>query len=912
MKTCYSSLLLLTTFSLLLLTACKGKPREEPIELKVCNLKCEYLTNPVVIDNPAPLLSWQLQSDKRGKRQTAYRIFVSDTLSLLAEGKGNYWDSGVVKDSLSAQIRYAGKPLTSREQLYWKVQVWDEQGQAFASTDTVSWTMGLLQPSDWSARWIANQTDSFPDRAETGPAPFFRKAFTIDKEVKKAMVYVCGLGFYRLYLDRFIVGDEGRLAPAVTNYDVRPLKHLIYQYDDQSTQRCLYNASDITEIMQKGQHVIGAALGNGWYNQRDRTVEGWMWYNTPRVIVQLELEYTDGTRQVIGTDTSWKTTTGPILHNGIFTGEVYDARKDLGPWTNHDYDDSNWQSSVKVKAPTGALQPQLAPFDMLTGTISLDNPEKENDSTYLYTLPYTISGWVKLIGKVNPNDQIKFRFISEEGDDYGQSDTFISGDDVAWWEPSFTWHTFRFVRVVAKDVNMDNVVLDARLVNTHVEQTGHFECSNELFNKIHTAYLRTQKANFHGSISSDCPHRERLGYTGDGQVIAETCLLTYDMTQFHRKWLNDMDDARNKKTGFVTHTAPFGGGGGGPAWGSAFVIMPWAYYCYYGDKTLLEQHYDGMKQWVDYLATRTDARGIVVREEPNGWCLGDWCTPDKIQIPEPLVNTAYYYHCTRLMSRIASELGRETDAATFDSSAVRIKECFNTAFYNPATHHYWEGRQGADVFALAFDLVPDENKQDVFNALLKHLESIDYHFDTGILATPLLLNVLERYDRPDIAYQIMNQREAPGYAYLLDEANSTLWENWDGTASRCHPMFGSVVTWFYRSLAGINYDEAKPGMKHILIKPQVTGDMTSCKGSFRSLYGLVRSEWEKEKEGPFKLVVEIPANTTATVYLPNQMAAPILESGIPAEQVKGVRMLGDRNGKSVLEVSSGTYTFTVK
>lgn len=907
MRTCYYYLLLF----ILLLSACEDKSREEPVVMKVCNLKCEYLTNPVVIDNPTPLLSWQLQSDLRGKRQTAYRIFVSDTLSLLAEGKGNYWDSGVVPDSLSLQIKYAGKPLTSRRQLYWKVQVWDEQGQSFASTDTVSWTMGLLQPSDWSARWIANQIDSFPDRAETGPAPYFRKEISIDKEVKKAMVYVCGLGFYKLYLDKYMIGDQ-ELAPAVTNYDVRPLKHLIYQYDDQSTQRCLYNAFDITEIMPKGNHVIGAILGNGWYNQRDRTVEGWMWYNTPRMIAQLELEYTDGTRQIIGTDTSWKTTTGPILHNGIFTGEVYDARLDLGSWTMSDYDDSNWQSSVEVKAPAGALQPQLAPFDKLTNRFFLDNPKKENDSTYLYVLPYTISGWVKMVINGNPNDQFKLQFISEEGDDYGQSDTYILDKKAGIWEPSFTWHTFRSVRVVAKDVNMDNSCLMACGINTAVKQTGYFECSNDLFNKIDIAYRLTQEANFHGSISSDCPHRERLGYTGDGQVIAETCLLTYDMTQFHRKWLNDMDDARNKKTGYVTHTAPFGGGGGGPAWGSAFVIMPWQYYCYYGDKTLLEQHYDGMKQWVDYLGTRTDTRGIVVREEPNGWCLGDWCTPDKIEIPEPLVNTAYLYHCTQLMSRIASVLGRDTDVAAFDSSAVRIKECFNKVFYNPATHHYWEGRQGADVFALAFDLVPDESKQDVFNALLKHLESINYHFDTGILATPLLLKVLERYNRPDIAYQIMNQREAPGFDYLLDKANSTLWENWDGSASRCHPMFGSVVAWFYRSLAGINYDETKPGMKHILIKPQVIGDMTYCKGSFHSLYGLIRSEWEKDKEGHFKLVVEVPANTTATVYLPNQAASPILESDIPVEKAKGVCMLGDEKGKSILEVSSGTYTFTVK
>ena len=283
--------------------------------------------------------------------------------------------------------------------------------------------------------------------------------------------------------------------------------------------------------------------------------------------------------------------------------------------------------------------------------------------------------------------------------------------------------------------------------------------------RINEAYLRTQTANFHGSVSTDCPHRERLAYTGDGQVVVESSLYSFDMTQFYRKWFDDINDARNKKSGYVPHTAPFGGGGGGPAWGSAYLIMPWAYYCFYGDTTILSQHYEGMKQWVHYLSTRTDERGIVVREEPDGWCLGDWCTPGnrKIELPESLVNTAYYYHCASLLSKIETVLGKTKERQETERLCEEIRHNFNTVFFNPATHHYWEGRQGADIFPLAFGIVPESEKEAVLQALLSSLKKTNYHFDTGILATPLLLKVLSENGYTDIAFRLMNQRDVPGF-----------------------------------------------------------------------------------------------------------------------------------------------------
>ena len=484
-----------------------------------------------------------------------------------------------------------------------------------------------------------------------------------------------------------------------------------------------------------------------------------------------------------------------------------------------------------------------------------------------FHLDETVSGWASLRAKGKAGSQIKIRYISEENQDYGQIDTYIlKGTETETWNPKFTWHAFRRMEVTASDasIELESVVVDD--VHTAVSGNGTFKCSNPFFNTINAAYLKTQRANFHGSISSDCPHRERLGYTGDGQVAMESALDSFDLFGFYRKWFEDMDDARNKTTGFVTHTAPFGGGGGGPAWGSAYVIMPWLYYERYGDKTVLNQHYAGMKQWVDYLQTRTDEKGLITKEEPDGWCLGDWCTPSPIEIPEPLVNTAYFYHVTDLMARVAQSLGHKDDQARFSKLATEIKASFNRAYFDASKNSYWQGRQGSDVFALAFGLVPDAKQDLVFNSLLEQLKKLDYHFDTGILATPLLLKVLSNGGRDDIAYKIMNQRDFPSFGYLLDDANSTLWEAWDG-GSHCHPMFGSVVHWFTAGLGGIKTDPISAGMEHFIIEPKTVAELDYCKSSYNSLYGAIRSEWKKMPGGKHQFTHRSARQHFRDIYL---------------------------------------------
>lgn len=860
--------------------------------ISVINLQCEYEVNPLGIDVMKPLLHWQLHSDYAGKSQRAYRILVANSRESLNDGGELCWDSGKIYSG-DSQAYYEGRQLSSYERVWWKIMVWDENDQPSKWSNAAEWSMGLMDNTDWKASWIGNRIDTFPDSTLTTPAPYFRKKITIKKEIKRAIAYVSGLGFYEFYINGAKIGDQV-LTPAVTNYDVRSLKNLLYYYDDRSTQRVFYNVFDVTQMLDKGSNVLGMILGNGWYNQRDRTVEGHMWYDVPKLIMQLCVQYDDGTSEIICSDTTWKTTTGPILHDAIFTGEVYDARKDLGNWNSVDYDDSLWKSALEVRPPTGKLCAQTVPYTRIMNTVK-GSFEQLNDSTYRYLLPETVSGWCELrvIGKAN--DEVRLRFISEEGMDYGQVDTYIlKGGALEQWEPRFTWHTFRWIEIVTKGVKLTEQSLVVKNIYTDVDNVSTFECSNNLFNRIVEAHNRTMHANFKGIISSD-PHRERLSYTGDGQVIAEGLFYTYDMTRYMRKFIDDMDDAQNKMTGYVPHTAPFNGGGGGPAWGSAYVIVPWIYYQHYGDTIILQKHYDGMKHWVDYLGTRTDDRGLIVREEPGGWCLGEWCTLyNQIEIPTELVNTAYYYHVSRIMAEVAKTLGKTDDVVKFENLARKIKNNFNIAFYNPQTNHYWQGRQGADVFALGFGLVPDEQYQTVFNAMVKHLESLNYHFDTGIFGTPLLLRVLTDNGRGDLAYRLMNQRDFPSYAYLLNDKNSTLWETWDGGGDpggrgHCHPMFGSVVAWFYRSLAGIRPDKTRPGMKHFYVAPVPVKDMEYCKASYITLYGKIVSEWKQDEKGNLCMLIKIPTNTSATVILPQW---------------------GNSNKKQI-EVTSGKHEFVI-
>ena len=900
-----SGVLILLTIASLSLTVYS----QNSASISLLRLRCENLPNPLGIEQLHPQLSWELNSTFRNQRQSAYQIIVADKKEQLEKGEGNYWDSGKILSKETVNIPYKGKLLSSGLKLFWKVRVWDGTGNPSAWSEVASWEMGLLKSEAWQAKWIGTGEDLFPDSAITAPAPYFRKLVRVDAEIVSARIRVSGLGFYTLSLNGINVGDQV-LAPAQTNYDQRKLQKLIYYHDDQSRQRVLYNTFDVTNMLKKGVNVVGMVLGNGWYNQRDRTVEGCMWYNTPRLIFQLEIDYRDGTKKLVCSDRSWKWTTGPLLHDGIFSGEVYDARLELGNWLSAGYNDGNWRNASEVQEPAGKLQSQLAPPDRMIREISPKFLSKGTSGNYLFDAGEMISGWVKIKLHGQRGDTVRIRHIEELGRDYNQIDTYIikgAGEEI--YEPRFTWHAFRQIELSGLKYQPAAEDLRVKVVHTDVDQSGNFECSNPLFNKIFENFLRTQLGNLHGSISSDCPHRERLGYTGDGQVAIEAAIYSFDLTRFYQKWFLDMEDARNHKSGYVPHTAPFGGGGGGPAWGSAFVIMPWIYYQYYGDKTVLQTHYDGMKQWVGYLGTRCDSAGIVVREEPRGWCLGDWATPEKIKLSPELVNTTYYYYVTDLMAKIAAVLDNQQDEKTFRVLADRIKNNINRKFYKAAEACYLDGKQGANLFPMAFGIVPEKEQPLVFGTILKQLEIKKNHFDTGILATPLLLRVLTDYGRADLAYEVMNQKDFPGFGhYILGQNATTLWENWNGASSHSHPMYGSVVAWFFNTLAGIAPEMATAGWQNFVINPFTDNELTYTKASYQSAYGNFSANWKKE-QGYLIMEVEIPVNTQATIHFPCAKPEQVLERGIKMMNRSEFHFLGTEKGKTLFRVGSGKYLF---
>ena len=560
-----------------------------------------------------------------------------------------------------------------------------------------------------------------------------------------------------------------------------------------------------------------------------------------------------------------------------------------------------------VKAPTGELQAQLTPSDKVTREIKPKSLIESSDTSYVYDFGEMFSGWVKIKLEGKKGNRVSLRYIEEMGGDYGQKDVYIlSGDGIEEYEPRFTWHAFRKVEIsgISESVTLTDV--SGRVVHTAVDSVGFFECSNELFSKIHESYIRTQLGNFHGSFSSDCPHRERLGYTGDGQLLVESSIFNFDMSQFYLKWLNDMADLQDSITGFVPHTAPFGGGGGGPAWGSSYVIVPWFYYLYYGDKSVLEKHYAGMKHWVKYLDTRTDKNGLVDREEPGAWCLGDWAAPGNVEIPPPFVNTCYYYYCTDILSKAASVLGNVKGEKYYSDLASEIKDNINNAYYDKEKKYYWENRQGANAFPLAFGIVPQGDTIRVVENLVKNILNNKGHFDSGILATPLMLDVLSIFGREDIAFTLMNQRDYPGYGYLLEKKATTLWEYWDGKLSHSHPMFGSVVRWFFKDLAGINPDPEKPGFNNIIIKPLISGDLTFVNAGYKSVYGQINSSWNI-KNNKFYLNVEIPANTTATVYVPTTAENSVKINN--KSEWGSAEFISNDERQSVYNISPGKYEF---
>lgn len=884
----------LVTLSLFACDVDKGK-------IAVVDLECEYLINPMGIDTKSPRLSWELVGPGNNIKQKAYRIITATDRSKLEKNIGDLWDSDTIYSDQSIQIKYEGKVLNSRDKIYWKVGVWSQDDEGPSWSETASWEMGLLNESDWTAKWIGNEQLNKPKVGQKNPARYFRKTFDINSDIEKSRAYISGLGYYELYINGKKVGDHV-LSPNQTNYDRRQVDSYLDGKVANMSTRVLYETYDIGSYLQKGENVAAVILGNGWYYQNERSEYVPLYYDTPRFIAQLEVDYADHSKLLVVSDPLWKNGAGPIVDNNLYYGEIYDARLEETGWNITGFDDSQWQNAEVVRAPEGVLHAQMSPPDRVVGTIHPVAVSIPKEGVYRYDFGTMFSGWVRLNIQGNRGDIIRMTFFEDNGNTYGQRDIYIpAGNKHETWEPRFTWHAFRFVEVSGSPKTLKLNNLEGRIVNADVKPAGTFKSSNNLFNIINTDFQKTQLGNMHGGVPSDCPHRERRGYTGDGQIAAQAAIYALDMHSFYTKWIQDMADSQNKLTGYIPNTVPYHSGGGGTPWGSAYIIIPWYMYLYYGDVEILNVHYQGMKKYINYLSTKTDQQGLIVENE-----LGEWVPPTPTEIPPSFVSSAYYYYDLALMGKMAAILGENTDATSFNKIAGLTKSAFNQKYYNTETHSYSIGRQGANVFPLAFDIVPSDQLASVFKKLVHHIEvDTKGHFDTGMMGTPYVLEVLTKYGRADLAYTLMNRRDFPSFGYNIEQGATTLWETWTGKDSHSHPMFGSVCAWFYQGLAGINPDPENPGFKHTIIKPNMFDELDFVHTSYPSIHGDVQSNWELN-DGTLKLMVVIPPNTTASVFIP----------GIDVKEISAdnpnARFITNEHGLAHYEISSGAYTFISK
>ncbi len=884
-------------------------------------LRCEYLENPNVIDVLNPRLSWvnSATEGERGQTQTAWEIRVAGTKKKLLNNDPDLWKSGKVNSSQSANIRYNGKPLLSRMDCWWQVRTWDKNGSVSDWSEPAFWSMGLLKPDEWKALWIGApwqgedplpkpQRESSAKPEMPPPAPMVRKSFIIKKEIASARAYVTGLGFFELYLNGKKVSEDV-LVPNLTAYGKRPglENNYISIPDNFREYRVMYLSYDIKDLLIKGENAIGAIIGNGFYNAPINWTQS---YGTPRFLGQIYITYTDGSEDIIISDQSWKASKSPVVMDLVYGGEHYDARLEQPGWCSPGFDDSKWEKVAIRKAPEGKMKAHMSPTDRVMEKLSPVKIESLKDGKFRVDFGQEISGWLHLINvKGEAGRKIEIKYICESP--VGDNSFILKGGGRESYAARFTWFVFREVEISNWPGELKPENLKAEAVYSNVETTGKFETSNQLFNKINQIWWRSQTDNMHGGIASDCPHRERAPYTGDGQVSCVTVMHNFDTRAFYTKWIQDILGAQNPETGYVPNGAPWQPGcGGGVAWGAAMNIMPWEFYLQYGDTDMLKNNFEGMKGYIRYMLTWTDKEGIMFSQapdpaKPNEWLnLGDWAVPYKLP-PVDLVHTFYLWRCADLTSKSALVLGFKDEAKKYAALAEKTKKAFQDKYYDKEKKTY--GLYGGNIFALKMG-IPADQKPGVIAALKSDIAANGGHLDTGIFGTQFFFEVLAENGMQDLAFEAMNKKTQPSYGWWIEQGATTTWEQWDGSGSRNHPMFGGGIVWFYRELAGMNIDPSQPGYRNIIFKPQPAGDITFVKYSNETTNGMASISWKKNA-GAFKLDIEVPVGSTATVYVPTLNAKNVTESGKEIKAESDVRFQKMENGYAVFTVYSGKYSF---
>ncbi|MGY3052439.1 alpha-L-rhamnosidase [Pedobacter sp. UYEF25] len=841
-------------------------------KFEVADLKVEYSLHPIGIDNTHPRFSWKLESSRKGISQQSYEIRVAEKMNDLKSGKNLIWESGEVKNAESNQVNYAGKPLKSKTRYYWEVRVKDNNNKKSAWTTANYWQTGMLSPTDWTAKWIT----TFVGDTTLGPSPYFRKTFNSSKTIKSATAYITAHGMYEAHLNGKRIGSDF-FTPGWTSYK----------------KRLLYQTYDVTDMVKKGENTVGLIIGDGWYKGHIGFNGQNSYYgNQLGGLLQLEIEYTDGEKQLVQTDDSWKYHLGPIITSDLYNGETYDARLELSGWASAGYNAAKWKSVAVIPAGTEKIESSISP---------LARKHEEFKPKQLITTPkgeivldfgQNLVGWVKFKVKGEKGAVVKIEhaevldkagnFYTENLRSAKQLITYtLKGDAEETYEPHFTYQGFRYIKLEGFLGTPKLADFTAIAVYSDMKTTGTFITSNPMINQLQHNILWGQKGNF-VDVPTDCPQRdERLGWTGDAQVFSSTAAYNMDVAGFFTKWMKDVkaDQLPNGSVPYVIPDVLGNGQAGSAGWGDAATVIPWNMYIAYGDKEILNNQYQSMKMWVDYMAQKS-----TNNLWNTGSHFGDWLfyRPDddndgRAAITDKyLIAQAFYAHSTQLLINAANVLNNQEDVRKYNDLLTAIKAAFVKEYLSP-NGRLVSGTQTAYVLALNFDMLPENLRQQAVDRLVDNIKSYGNHITTGFLGTPYLCQVLTRFNRTDVAYNLLLQDTYPSWLYPVKMGATTIWERWDGEKpdgsfenpsmnSFNHYSYGAIGDWMYKHVAGIQPESA--GYKQIIIKPEIGGGLTWAEGTFDCAYGTIASKW-KINDNKLDMTVTIPPNTTADIFVPN-------------------------------------------
>lgn len=840
-------------------------------------IRCEYLKNPLGIDVATPRFTWEISAGHNGK-QTACRLKVATSPQLLKRGKADVWKSRRVNTDIPRMV-YQGLALQAHTRYYWQVEVWSNSRKL--TSEIASFETAKLSITDWhDAKWISDTFDK-----EFRKAPLLRKSISLEeKNIKNARLYVSGVGYYEFFINGAHVSDR-KLEPGYTHFD----------------KRVLYSTYDVTSMLQHGENVLAAELGNGWLNIQSLSVwefEKARWRMRPRMIAELRITYNDGTVQTIPTDRTWKTNSGACSFNNLYSGEVYDARLVHKGWTIPGFDDKKWMPAIEVEAPAKILTSQQMPPIRVVREVKPVSMRKIDDYTYIYDMGENMTGVCRLQvqgptgtcvtlahgelihddGTLNQgNIEIYFKRekngLPQHVDPFEriQTDTyFLSGNGMETYEPRFTYHGFRYVEVAStRPLTLTQESLTGLCMHTDVEPVGNFACSNEILNKLVEASCNSYLGNLF-SIPTDCPQREKNGWTADGYVGMDYGLLFYDGITVYEKWMNDFIDNQRER-GDLSGIIPSSGWGYadwiGPVWDAALFIIPNNLYKYYGDTRAIEKMWDTCVRYLQYLETREKDGKLT-------YGIGDWVFY-KAKTDTHFTSTAFYWLDNVLMAKFADLTGH--DGTKYRAKADNLKELINNEWFDAEKKMYANGTQAAQSVGLALGLVPEEHAQAVADNLVRMIRDNGHQLDFGMLGSKFVPAMLVKYGYADDAYKMIIRPEAPSWANWIHRGLTTLPETWVldkdfKDASLNHAFLGDISAWMMNSLAGINPNPKKPGFAGIIIRPQFINGISWAKGEYRSVRGLIRSEWKREGN-QIELNIIIPANTEAELQLRDKSVA---------------------------------------